>query len=139
MATATQTPERLSSYNPATNELIGTVPIFGAAEVDATVARARIAAESWSQLSFRARSEELAAFRVALAGAADEIAVLLHRENGKPELEGLVEVMMALGHLQHAAARAEKAMEPRRVSAGILANFRATVSYHPLGVVGVIG
>ena len=70
MATATHTPERLSSYNPATNELIGTVPIFGAAEVDATVARARIAAESWSQLSFRARSEELAAFRAAMAADA---------------------------------------------------------------------
>ena len=139
MATATQTPERLSSYNPATNEVVGTVPIFSGAEVDAAVARARIAAESWSQRSFRARSEELAAFRCALAGAADEIAALLHRENGKPELEALVEVMMALGHLQHAAARAEKAMEPRRVSAGILANFRATISYHPLGVVGVIG
>ena len=46
---------------------------------------------------------------------------------------------MALGHLQHAAARAEKAMEPRKVSAGMLANFRATISYHPLGVIGVIG
>jgi acyl-CoA reductase-like NAD-dependent aldehyde dehydrogenase len=30
-------------------------------------------------------------------------------------------------------------MEPRKVSAGMLANFRATVSYHPLGVIGVIG
>jgi aldehyde dehydrogenase (NAD+) len=47
--------------------------------------------------------------------------------------------MMALGHVQHAAARAEKAMAPRRVSSGMLANFRATISYHPLGVIGVIG
>ena len=46
---------------------------------------------------------------------------------------------MALGHVQHAAARAEAAMAPRRVSAGMLANFRATISYHPLGVIGVIG
>jgi len=30
-------------------------------------------------------------------------------------------------------------MAPRRVSAGMLANFRAMISYHPLGVVGVIG
>jgi acyl-CoA reductase-like NAD-dependent aldehyde dehydrogenase len=47
--------------------------------------------------------------------------------------------MMALNHVQHAAARAEKAMEPKKVGAGMMANFRATVSYHPLGVVGVIG
>ena|SRR5437764_598919 len=128
MATATSNSERLSSYNPATGELVGAVPIFTAADVDAAVARARKASESWSQLSFRARSEELTAFRKALAAAADELSDLLHRENGKPELEALTEVMMALGHVQHAAARAEKAMEPRRVSAGLLANFRATIS-----------
>src|SRR5258706_1204204 len=139
MATATTGPEKVQSYNPATGEAIGSVPIFTPAEVDAAVARARTAAASWSQLSFRARGEELATFRRKLARHADDIADVLHRENGKPLLEALTEVMMALGHLQHAAARAEKAMEPKRVSAGLLANFRATVSYHPLGVIGVIG
>jgi acyl-CoA reductase-like NAD-dependent aldehyde dehydrogenase len=141
MATAatSSSPERLSSYSPATGELLGTVPIHTQADVDAAVARARVAADSWAQRSFEARAEELTAFRKALAAHADELAELLRRENGKPELEALVEVMMALGHVQHAAARAEAAMAPRRVSAGMLANFRATISYHPLGVVGVIG
>jgi acyl-CoA reductase-like NAD-dependent aldehyde dehydrogenase len=147
MATATTSsppsappaPERLSSFSPGTGELLGTVPIHTAADVDAAVGRARVAAQSWSGRSFEARGEELAAFRKALAAHADELADLLRRENGKPELEALVEVMMALGHVQHAAARAEAAMAPRRVSAGLLANFRATISYHPLGVVGVIG
>jgi acyl-CoA reductase-like NAD-dependent aldehyde dehydrogenase len=135
----TQSTERLSSYNPASGEVVGTVPIHTAADVDAAVARSRVAAAGWSQLSFAARAEELVAFRKAIAARADELADLLHRENGKPELEALVEVMMALGHVQHATARAEAAMQPRKVSAGMLANFRATVSYHPLGVVGVIG
>jgi len=141
MATAASSsaPERLSSYNPATHDLVGTVPIHGAAEVDAAVARARVAADSWGALSFAARGEELTAFRKALAAHADELADLLHRENGKPELEALVEVMMALGHIQHATACAEAAMAPRKVSSGLLANFRATISYHPLGVIGVIG
>ena len=139
MATAAHSPERLTSYNPATGDAIGSVPIFSAADVDAAVARARVAADRWSQLSFAARGEELAAFRRAFARSAEELADLVHRENGKPMLEALVEVMMALGHIQHAAARAEVAMAPRKVSAGMLANFRATVSYHPLGVIGVIG
>jgi len=139
MATATTSPERLSSYNPATHDLVGTVPIHGAAEVDAAVARARVAAERWGALSFEARGEELTAFRKALAAHADELADLLHRENGKPEIEALTEVMMALSHVQHAAGCAEQAMAPRRVSSGVLANFRATISYHPLGVIGVIG
>ncbi len=141
MATATTTPstDRLSSYNPATGDVVGTVPVHTAAEVDAAVARARVAGKAWGALSFEARSEELTSFRKALAAHADELADLIHRENGKPELEAYVEVMMALGHVQHAAARAEAAMAPKKVSAGMLANFRATVSYHPLGVIGVIG
>ncbi|HEV7558567.1 MAG TPA: aldehyde dehydrogenase family protein, partial [Kofleriaceae bacterium] len=44
-----------------------------------------------------------------------------------------------LSHLKHAAARAESAMETRKVGSGVLANFRSTISYHPLGVIGVIG
>jgi len=135
----TSSTDRLQSFNPATGEAIGSVPIHTQAEVDAAVARARVAANSWSGLSFAARTEELVAFRKAIANHADELAELLHRENGKPELEALTEVMMALGHIQHATGRAESAMAPRRVSAGLLANFRATISYHPLGVVGVIG
>lgn len=139
MATAASTPERLSSYNPATHDLVGTVPIHGPAEVDAAVARARVAAQRWGALSFEARGEELTAFRKALAAHADELAELLHRENGKPELEALVEIMMALSHVQHATACAPTALAPRRVSSGVLANFRATISYHALGVIGVIG
>src|SRR5262245_45585074 len=110
----TSSTERLSSYNPATNEVIGSVPIHTQADVDAAVARARVAASSWSHLSFEARAEEMISFRKALARHADELAELMHRENGKPELEALVEVMMAIGHVQHAAARAEHAMAPRR-------------------------
>jgi aldehyde dehydrogenase (NAD+) len=135
----TSSTEKLSSFNPATGELVGSVPIHTQAEVDAAVARARIAAQQWSTRSFEARGEELTAFRKAIAAHADELADIIHRENGKPELEALVEVMMALGHIQHAAARAENAMAPRKVSAGMLANFRATISYQPLGVIGVIG
>ncbi|MBA3539052.1 MAG: aldehyde dehydrogenase family protein [Deltaproteobacteria bacterium] len=141
MATAASTPttDQLNSYNPATGELVGTVPVHTVTDVDATVARARVAAESWSALTFQARTEELVAFRKAIAAHADEIAAIIHKENGKPELEALTEVMMALGHIQHATAHAEAAMLPRKVSSGMLANFRATISYHPLGVIGVIG
>jgi len=138
MATAISQ-ERLSSYNPATGDLLGSVPIFSAADVDAAVARARVASETWSTRSFAARNEELDKFRHAIAAAADKIADILHRENGKPEVEALTEVMMSLGHLKHAAARAEHAMAPKKVGSGLLANFRATITYAPLGVVAVIG
>jgi acyl-CoA reductase-like NAD-dependent aldehyde dehydrogenase len=132
-------PERLSSFNPTTGALVGSVPIHTPAEVDAAVARARAAAATWGGLSFAARGEELAVFRRNLAAATDELVALLREENGKPELEAVVEVLQSLGHLAHATGRAEKALAPRKVPSGMLANFRATISYHPLGVVGVIG
>ncbi|MGE0549343.1 MAG: aldehyde dehydrogenase family protein [Kofleriaceae bacterium] len=140
MAVATtQTTERLASYNPATGELLGTVPIHSAADVDLAVGRARVAAERWAALSFAARTDQLTAFRKALAANVDQLAELMHRENGKPMLEAYQELMLAIGHVQHAMSRAESAMAPRRVSAGLMANYRATISYQPLGVVGVIG
>jgi len=131
--------EQLESKDPATGEVVGTVPVHTADDVDAAVARAHEAAAAWSALSVAEREAELARFRAALAGAADELAELIHRENGKPKVDAIVEVYMALSHLQHAAHRAEKALRPHKVSPGLLANYRATISYHPLGVVAVIG
>jgi len=124
---------------PATGELIGEVPIVSAAGVNAAVARARVASVAWGALSYDEREAELVRFRRALADSADELADLISRENGKPRLDALVEIFMALSHLDHAAKRAAKALRSEKVSTGLLANFRATVSYHPLGVIGVIG
>ena len=131
--------DELKSTNPANGEVVGTVPVHTAEDVDAAIARARAAAAEWSALSYGDREAELARFRAGLAEAADELADLIHRENGKPKLDAIVEVYMALSHLQHAAHRAEKALKPHKVSSGLLANFRASISYAPLGVIGVIG
>jgi acyl-CoA reductase-like NAD-dependent aldehyde dehydrogenase len=139
MAVAKTMSEPLKSYDPATGEVVGTVPMHTPAEVDEAVARARVAAAQWAALSFDARAEQLTAFRKAMADRADELADLMHRENGKPVLDAYQEILLAIGHLHHAVARAETAMAPRRVSAGLLATFRATISHHPLGVVAVIG
>ena len=127
------------SLSPATGEILGTVPVCGPEEVNAAVARARGAASRWGAMSPEARKAELGSWRRALANRADEIAELIHRENGKPRIDALFELYLALSQLQHAAQRAEKALRTRRVPSGLMANVRATVSYRPLGVVGVIG
>ena len=131
--------EVIESLSPATGEILGTVPVAGPAEVTAAVARARVAAERWAAMSFAARRAELFAWRRGLAARADDLADIIHRENGKPRVDAILEVMSALGHLNHAAVRAEKVLKPRRVPSGLMANIRASVTYHPLGVVGVIG
>jgi acyl-CoA reductase-like NAD-dependent aldehyde dehydrogenase len=136
---ATRPVDSIESKNPNTGEVIGTVPSMTAEEVDRAVARARAAFPAWSALSPAQRRSQLIRFRRALASRCEEIADLIHRENGKPKIDAMMELFMALGHLAYAADRAEKALAPRKVSAGLMANFRATVSYAPLGVVGVIG
>lgn len=129
----------LSSRNPATGEIIGTVPIDSLKAVREKVARARAASVQWGKLSYAQRREELSRWRREIASRLDEFADLVHRENGKPHLDALQEIMMALSHLDHAAKRAPAALATHKVPSGVMANFRATVSYVPLGVVGVIG
>ncbi|HUS68147.1 MAG TPA: aldehyde dehydrogenase family protein [Kofleriaceae bacterium] len=131
--------ETIDSVSPATGEILGTVPIAGADEVTAAVARARAASRRWAALGQDDRRAELTSFRRALAMRAGELADIIHRENGKPRVDALLEVMSALSNLQYATSRAEKVLRTRKVSSGLMANFRSTVSYYPLGVVAVIG
>lgn len=131
--------EVIESLSPSTGEILGAVPVAGPDEVNAAVVRARSAAARWAELDSNGRRAELAAWRRALAARADDLAELIHRENGKPRVDAILEVMMALSHLHHAGERAERALRPHKVPAGMMANFRCTVSYHPLGVVAVIG
>lgn len=129
----------VESVNPASGEVIGTAAVHSPDEVDAAVSRARTAARRWGALGFEGRRAELFSFRRALATRAEEIADLIHRENGKPLVDATNEVLGSLSHLHHAALRAEKVLRKKRVSPGLMANLRAEISYHPLGVVGVIG
>jgi len=81
----------LISTNPATGEEVARVPIAGADDVAAAVDRARAAAAWWAGLGFAGRRTRLLRFRSILANRMPEIAELLHRECGKPVVDGVVE------------------------------------------------
>ena len=51
--------DRLASLNPATGELLGDVPVAGAAEVEAAVQAAREAQPRWAALSGAERARIL--------------------------------------------------------------------------------
>ena len=69
-----------------------------------------------------------------------QLAELVHQETGKPHGDAMLEVALAIDHLDWAATHAEKVLGRRKVSSGlVMANQAATVEYQPLGVVGVIG
>jgi len=132
-------PATFDVRSPLSGELLGTLPVHGADEVNAAVSRARRAAAVWSALSHGERRAHLLDFRRELVRRMDDMIDIVHRENGKPRSDAASELLLVLNHLTHAANRAETLFAPRQVSSGVLANFKSKVTYHPYGVIGVIG
>ena len=80
--------------NPATGDVIATVPASDAADVDAAVAAAKAAYGSWRTLTPRARSEALFAVADAIEADLDTIKRLEMENCGKPA--GMIEFEMDL-------------------------------------------
>jgi acyl-CoA reductase-like NAD-dependent aldehyde dehydrogenase len=134
------TTETFESTNPATGAVVGVFPVHDSDAVRQTVERARPAAEAWAALGYDGRKERLAAYRGYLARRMNELAELVHRENGKTHGDAILELTLAIDHLAWAGAHARRTLGPRRVRAGLLAaNHAAYLEYQPLGVIGVIG
>src|SRR5919112_3187209 len=134
------TTQTFESTNPASGAVVGVFPIHDADAVEETVGRARTAATHWAALGFDGRKERLSAYRGYLARRMNELADLVHRENGKPHGDAILEITLAIDHLAWAGGHARKTLGQRKVHAGMLAaNHAAYLEYQPLGVVGVIG
>jgi acyl-CoA reductase-like NAD-dependent aldehyde dehydrogenase len=128
------------SLDPATGEVVGVHPLTGREDVHAAVARARDAGAWWAGLGFDHRKARLRAWKGVIARRLEELAELVHRENGKPSPDAVLEIAATLDHLDWAARKAAKVLGPRRVPPGLtMLNHAASVEYQPLGVVGVIG
>ncbi len=76
--------QRRDVKNPATGETVGTMPWGSVDLVDAAVAAARAAFPAWSARSWADRQATLLAIADAIETHAEELAVLLCKENGKP-------------------------------------------------------
>jgi len=132
--------EMFDSVDPATGELVGRFPVHDQAAVRDAVGRAQPAARWWAALGFDRRAARLREWRTLLAGSMHRLAELVHRENGKPVDDAIIELVPVLEHLDWAARHAGKVLGPRKVRPGMLAaNHAATLEYQPYGVVGVIG
>jgi acyl-CoA reductase-like NAD-dependent aldehyde dehydrogenase len=126
--------------NPATDEPVGTFPVFGEHEVNETVARARDAAAWWGALSWNERKAHLLAWKSYLTRYIMRLAELVHTETGKPVEDAQLEILLAIVHIDWAARNARRVLGPRRVRSGLVAiNQASSLEYQPLGVVGVIG
>ncbi len=132
--------DTFDTLNPATNEVIGTYPIFNAQDVAATVERAQTAAQWWADLGWSGRRQRLLAWKSYLTRYISRLAELVHTETGKPVADAQLEILIAIVHVDWAARHARRVLGQRRVRSGLVAlNHAATLEYQPLGVVGVIG
>ncbi|MBN8839337.1 MAG: aldehyde dehydrogenase family protein, partial [Sphingomonadales bacterium] len=102
--------ETLRSTCPATGELLWEGPVDDAAAVARALADARHAFEDWSETDLDARIAIVRAYADRLKATAEELAVTIARETGKPLWEGQQEVASMIGKVEISiAAQAERA------------------------------
>ncbi|WTW97353.1 aldehyde dehydrogenase family protein [Streptomycetaceae bacterium NBC_01309] len=132
--------ETFPSLNPANGAEIARYPVDGEPEVADAVARARKGAEWWAALTPGERKRRLGAWAATITRDRRALCELVHEENGKPRDDAFLEILLALEQLTWAASHAGRVLRRRRVPGSLaMMNQAATVEYHPLGVVGVVG
>ncbi|HKY30867.1 MAG TPA: aldehyde dehydrogenase family protein [Pyrinomonadaceae bacterium] len=129
------------SYDPATGEEIGRVPLLSTDAVAQAVARARAAQPAWANLSFKERGRTILKAREILLRQMDEVAALVSRETGKPVTEALaMEVVPILDAMHYFARNTAQLLSPQKIDIGQygLMGRSSRIVYEPVGVVGII-
>ncbi|MEU8625309.1 aldehyde dehydrogenase family protein [Streptomyces sp. NPDC048669] len=120
--------------NPATEELVATVPATTAAEVDAAVTRAAAAQRTWAALAPADRARLLRRFAAAVDGRTEELARLEVREAGHTIGNARWEAGNVRDLLDYAAGGVER-LSGRQIP--VPGGIDITL-LEPLGVIGVI-
>ncbi len=132
--------DRFDSLDPSTGDVVARWAVDDDLSVQEAVDRARVAAQWWADLGPDERRTRLLAWKGVVARRIRQLAQLVHRENGKPLDDAILEIVIAIDHIDWAARNAGKVLGPRRIRPSLLsANQAATLEYTPMGVVGVIG
>lgn len=122
--------------NPATGQVIGTVPNAGAAETRRAIDAAQKAFESWSRTTAAERAEKLRKLAAAIEKNKEDLAVLLTSEQGKPLAEARGEITIGAAYVLWFAE------EARRIYGDTIPSpwpgRRIIVTKEPVGVVGAI-
>jgi succinate-semialdehyde dehydrogenase / glutarate-semialdehyde dehydrogenase len=130
--------DHIEVENPATGDVLGSVPRCTAEDVEAGVKTARDAQRAWSRTSFADRREILLRFHDAVLDRQDELLDLLQLESGKARRHAFEEIMDTAVVARYYARTGEKHLRTRR-RRGVIPVLTATWEYHhPVGVVGVI-
>ncbi|MEV5974906.1 aldehyde dehydrogenase family protein [Streptomyces sp. NPDC051921] len=127
-------PHELHVLNPATEEVVATVPAATAADVDAAVVRAGAAQRSWAAAAPADRARALRRFAAVVDAHVEELALLEVREAGHTIGNARWEAGNVRDLLDYAAGGAER-LNGRQIP--VPGGLDITI-LEPLGVVGVI-
>ena len=128
--------------NPATGEVIGTVPEIGADQLAEMAKRAREAQREWEAMGFAGRGEVLKRAQRWVIDNGERIAETIVKETGKTyEDAQFAELAYAANAFGFWAKQAPKYLADEKVSSSqiLVKGKKLLVSYKPLGLIGVIG
>src|SRR3989442_4275720 len=97
-----------SVVNPATGRPIGTVPVFGAAETRRAIEAADRAWPAWRAKTAKERSAILRQWNDLVLANADDLALILTTEQGKPLSEAKAEVTIGAAYIEWFAEEAKR-------------------------------
>jgi acyl-CoA reductase-like NAD-dependent aldehyde dehydrogenase len=134
--------DEIAVENPATGEVIRTVPVTSPAQVAALVERARAAQPAWEALGYEARGRILRRAQKWVIDNSERLVGTIVSETGKTHEDAqLAEVAYVANAFGFWAKRAPEylADEKVRSSQPFVVGRKLAVRYRPVGVVGVIG
>jgi acyl-CoA reductase-like NAD-dependent aldehyde dehydrogenase len=134
--------ETVQSRNPATGELLGSVPSTPPGRIDEIVRAVAQVQPLWALLRVEDRARYMRRMAQAIIDEFDALAQTIGREQGRPRAEvAALELLPAIDALIWIADDGAKVLGGRRV--GIHRSMslarRARIAYEPYGVIGVIG
>ena len=94
--------------NPATGQTLGTVPMCGAAETRRAIAAAEVAQRAWAQASAKERAAVLRRLNDLMLANADDLALIMTSEQGKPLAESKGEIAYAASFIEWFAEEARR-------------------------------
>lgn len=128
--------KKFKVYDPFSNEVVAEVTDHGAAQTKEAINAATKAFGSWSGFTASKRSRILKNWYDLLHKNADDLAVILTTEQGKPVKEAKGEVLYGASYVEWFAEEARRVYGD--VIPGHTRSTRITVIKQPIGVVGAI-
>ncbi|MFC2973236.1 NADP-dependent succinate-semialdehyde dehydrogenase [Azotobacter bryophylli] len=128
--------QTLPVNNPATGEVLGSVPKLGAAETRRAVEAAERALPAWRALTAKARAQKLRRWFELMLEHQDDLARLMTLEQGKPLAEAQGEIAYAASFLEWFAEEAKRVYGD--TIPGHQSDKRLIVIKQPIGVCAAI-